>query len=499
MLKWSSRSWTFILLCVVENKTNTGEFKLLCLFVPQCMCVNTPLPRITVPMATRAELLRQAFELYRRETHKSDIREQVHLIPSRIWDAFVRENADHTRLRPDPATNRVVPNAEGFERLARLVERYAPLVRDALRGENLVSLEDLFQAFQLSFKYFTFDRFLLELRTAANMAIQQARDADTVVFLALPSSRTDKSNLWLNAYLWLNTDMPSCVDFIVPSTTSAQRFMLYCQSVSGRTMHARILYVDDMTYSGGQVVNFANIEQPTGNFPLSRLTIIPIIPYVALMARRSFNYATLVSVYVGHAFPAFQWNMTHLVEAPFDVLTSGVYDAPTVRRSHTFIKDVLQVRAPSADEWPDPETYYAVQLYLLLSETTLPCVVFEHKLADSISLPWELFAQERAAPGETAGIPLVTVGQGSTQQPITYKGSVAFYKALKWRYKTTPVKNALALSRLAGAHFACATCHAPPTLQCGSCNLAYYCSNPACPKEHWTSGGHASICGEPLV
>lgn len=423
----------------------------------------------------RAEVLRHAYDASRIT--------QAFIIPARVMDMFVRENASNVEKRPD-ASNAVHPVPAAFDRLEQLVETYAPFL-DGMFSKSYASLRDLHTIFRHCYHYVPFETLLSELETSVTSAVQSLTKERTanehiIYFLALPQSRLHKSSLWFNAYAWLHTNIKDIVDFVAPSMAAVKRFLALLDTMgTGTVYEAKVLYVDDMSYSGLQLSQFIDRERVVDP---KRLTMVPLVPYLTNSARRHFLSE---EVSLGGTGTNFQFFQTNIVSMPGDYIQA-------MEKKYPQRDIILQKKATTPAD--DKEVTYALRLMSILAETKSD-IIFEHKMADYESVNWELFAQRFAAPGEsgTSARALVTIGNGT--QSIDPVGSKAFYTTLTWHFNATPISSSVPLANYTSVRATCATCHAPAVRTCTGCNLAFYCAEDECRATHMSHGYHAHVCG----
>ena len=432
--------------------------------------------------AVRTEFLRHVYETCRAKRAKTK------MFPARNMDSFVAENHANIAARPD-ATNSVQPSPAAFERLQGLAQKYGPLLFEKVMPIGLLpDIEDLCKQFMFSYRYIPFDDVLSALEATVNHTVrvlskEHSRDNDgrMLYFLALPNGQIRSSNLWFSSYAWAHTGLKDLVDYIVPSMKEVVRFLAIANDTNGGPpFHATVFYVDDMAYSGDQIWSFFHQKY---SINVKHITFVPLVPFMTDKARALLQEQQVKGQISVRMF------LTDIVSTPDD------YRVAMGAKEFDIDVDYVTTMFKYMDFNRLDDMKYCFHLLGLFHKAlTYPSIIFEHKMADGISICWELFAQIEKAPGETDTNPraLVTIGNGT--QSITEDGSSAFYKTLKWYYKTQKLKDATPLSTLASALAMCVTCDAPAVSACAACYLAFYCADPACRTTHWTQGLHSQVC-----
>jgi hypothetical protein len=437
---------------------------------------------------------------------------KTHLFTRSVMTAFVAENDANTMRRPEPGVSDVQPVPAAFERLAALVDKYDALVTpETLRAYTtlretaapFLSLRALHRATLMAYQYHTFDTVLARLAATIESAVADAaRDpsarARTVYCLALPDSRLDKSNLWYSAWAWRYTRLSYLIDVVAPSLAAVAALL---RTLDEQQLTAKIFYVDDMTYSGSQVSDFIgrpsdiNAEAAAATVAMvraRRIRLQPLVPFVAQTAYVAWHSALgaalrdpRASYALGTYDIPFDYGMSVFVPTPA-MLLGNIAESDGVAFRQMWLRD---------DNRPEADLACAFELYrVLVSQMHKPVVVFEHKLADAVSLNTAFFSQATVRPpGEDVSRALVSIAGGSV--PINMDGSVAFYKYLTWTYKTRRVTQSTSLAALVlAAAPACVTCAQPAVQRCGTCQLAFYCAAAECQQAHWLAGKHQIVC-----
>jgi hypothetical protein len=239
-----------------------------------------------------------------------------------------------------------------------------------------------------------------------------------------------------------------------------------------------------MAYSGSQLFDF--LSPINTQVDPKRVTMIPLMPYLTQPAIKRFRALEMRPSDDAVNFRFFQAN---IVSTPDDYLDATSEKRVVADAWRTIPKQI----AACGD---DPAAIYALQLLLqFVKNPNLPCIIFEHKMADDISINHSLFGQYTyVPPGEASNVQRALVAVGKSKDAPPLDGSTAFYTKLVWHYKTKKIKKSTTLVRAASAFYTCATCAAPATLVCGTCERAFYCPRTACRATHWREGGHAKIC-----
>jgi len=304
--------------------------------------------------------------------------------------------------------------------------------------------------------YVKWPQFLMKLQTVTGDVIQQLvaireRHDATITVVMLNDRHLGKSNAWLTAYLW-ERYLKYHVDFVVSDWKSAvDLFRLLHHASIGLPDSAmdvdsdeevaqevghlytflpalirqwprneetlpfklNILYVDDMVYSGTQLsetafdypmfIHQSRISSTEGRErrPNTRdMTFFLIVPYMATEGQRRIEQRS-------------HENNTNVYLSPAMVSVRGY--------GSLLQQEIAACRTALAQVDMQPETRESLEMDLnLLENMELPAVVFEHKLADSVSIPEELFSVARNEPGPLR-IPLMVPFHGMENRDPFYK------------------------------------------------------------------------------
>ena len=417
-------------------------------------------------------------------------------ITAAAWERTMEANKAFADLRPDPSV-RVDRDACG------------DLVDEALRATAVLREHDLLiaadeQPMKLalgmifpSVMYVEFDalmRIMTEMTVRVLKILDSMKGLEPVVFLALPNLRFDKSNAWFLLSLW-HPSLRRRTGGVVGNGETAQRLLQALQKRQPTRQFALcVLYVDDMAYSGGQIHNF--LRHPFS--PSHREYFFPIIPFVTpqvlsqgerLGIRYDLTHPQVIAPPANHleqytirkytrdvngrtALGERYWKTTSLSDKPgstriaFDDLLNKMEGLVHVTEETKFL-----YRANRA-------VFDALCTFYRLSEIFKPCIVFEHKVADNVSVSSRLLAFPAI---DDAPFPVNTAPSLVNVTGPLEKGSRSFYKGLVW--KETPTN----------ARFqSCLVCANPASFRCYRCKRASYCGH-ACQTAHWNAV-HESNC-----
>ena len=336
--------------------------------------------------ALRDELLRQTYEeLRRRQRERIIFSKELmdwHIFPAHVMDKLVSENRENLEKRPDPLVDAVRPLPESFDRLRRLAKEFDPVKTDlsiALWGP---SLAELYDAFLYSYKFVTFDELLGELEATVSHAVrvllkERATNEDIVYFLALPNSRVDKSSIWFDSWAWLHVaELKELVDFVAPSMAAVRDYMEILREAAGgeKRFQAKVLYIDDMAYSGMQAVDFlGRLRMKPAAATTTTLVFVPLLPYIAQKAMNLFKETEIELAAFSVKFQYFQCNVIATATDYLRAMHKEPYP-------HDILRNTIALLQEQHKE--NPKVLFLARLMYMLGRTNFPAIVFEHKLAD---------------------------------------------------------------------------------------------------------------------
>jgi hypothetical protein len=348
--------------------------------------------------------------------------------------------------------------------------------------------------------YIEFDTLMqrmVDITIHALSLIDRVHDSEPVVFFALPNLRFDKSNAWFLLTLWHSiASLRERVCGVVGNGETAKRLIAALRRRHGaqKKLALYVLYVDDMAYSGGQVLNFFG-------HPFHAVDdehFLPIIPFVS--ARVLNSDAQARGIRYDLTWPQVINTPAHRIEQMTnrryvrDIVgrtflgeryyaTETLSDKPgSTRIAYAELlgkmKQLIRVNDDTKSlYYENRDVFDAVCTFYRLSEIFKPAIVFEHKVADNVSISSRLltFPSIEDAPFSVNTAPSLVDAEGPLE-----KGSKSFYKGLVW--KQAP----------ANARFQCFVCPKPGFFRCARCKIASYCG-PTCQASHWETF-HASAC-----
>jgi hypothetical protein len=189
-------------------------------------------------------------------------------------------------------------------------------------------------------------------------SIKRKRDVTRprrLTLLALPRRGVVKSNAWLVGFAW--PMLAHVVDYVVSDWRAVDRLV---EALGDPSFEIDVLYVDDMIYSGRQA---QGILMGLGMKSAERTHIHIVAPFVATKGR---DWLTMFAK--GHKAAGLHLVPSVVIVAPYRDLVR-----PTIKQVRREHRDIL----PPAIE----------EMLLNFLQEDKPIVFFEHKVADSESLP----------------------------------------------------------------------------------------------------------------
>jgi hypothetical protein len=342
-----------------------------------------------------------------------------------------------------------------------------------------------------------------ELVRKTIMALQtiEARAQETgtepVIFLVLPNLRFDKSNAWFLLFLWHELAiLRERTTAVVGTRYEGHRLTTKLKErYPGRSFSSYMLYVDDMAFSGGQIMNFIGGRPFDPSY--SEDHFVPIIAFTttALFERNRaqgtgisweitgktiiYSPAELLQCYTGRNYE----NTGPYCRLQHYWKTRNIDDKPGSNRiAYNELLRAMSglVRTDDALCRTNEDVFQAVCTFYRVAEIFKPVFVFEHKLADNVSVSSRYFKFPEI---DDAPFPVVTAPPLVNVEGFVEKGSKSFYKDLAWKRLPTPTS------------FTCHACHEKAQFRCLGCKTALYCSQD-CQNMHWREG-HANSCDPP--
>jgi hypothetical protein len=420
-----------------------------------------------------------------------------HAISKSVWTNIMEANKNFLSKGPDPpmAYNNDVFRVLGDEviRANGVLDEY-----DLLKDPENNPMKVL-SAMTVAFK--SFDELKVDLLTRTINTIRfieerRAQGAQILVFLALPKLLFRKSTAWFLLFLWHQLqslrNLTNAVvgnRFVMDSLFNTLKKRHPDKNFEGYT-----LYVDDMAYSGGQLVQFI------GSKPFYEgRHLVPIVPLAnaQLLFNENFRQYELrwdisqpTIVYTpmdflqsqtGRRFVDRWGGMTELI-GPFlaSISSSTEPGSNKITFDNLLYKMkglVHETSRKDSSYRTNQRVFEAVCTFYRISEIYKPIIILEHKVADNISISSRLFSFPEI---EDAPFPVNTAPPLVNLQGDVEKGSKGFYSNLEWTH-VPPNKD-----------FKCLLCHGFAQFRCLSCKKAVYCGM-ACQKSHWKEG-HVDNC-----
>jgi len=417
---------------------------------------------------------------------------QQYLLTFDKFNAIMEKNHGRLQARPERGVTDVRWNYQAVAEMEEAVLK-ASLVLDKYNFTiHELRISTLFGAFKECMKNIGFMQLLGNLRaimkrvTTLHLENRKSNPKELVV-LGIRNMDIAKSNMWLALHCWFNVpEMRKCIDCVAGYSEIADQLKVKL----GPDWKVYHLFIDDMSYSGGQLIQYSNAIHRTNH------VLQPIIPFLTSQVRNLFNN----NVSEDH----FDWLTTSpfKIETPREILLSHTgythsnvppfapifnEQEPSVEDSMFYTRDMvdtimntltdLYLRKDAKRSLPwrtDVDLERALLLYWRFLGINKPVVVFEHKFADSISISTRFYYLPLAPELQhlnLAPTPLIHVSKKTLNQ--LEKGSIPFYREL---FVTQPYCWACGLTMAA-------------LNVCPTCDTATYC-NVDCQKRHWQTVHH---------
>lgn len=470
--------------------------------------------------AMRVEFVRELTGALR----KRNVRQRLHVLPAELFARVVDENKEHMmwatpeRVFEQAPNSRVALNSAEVEAWLATKSELVPRRPGGVAKPSRISYAELYRVlFVDPVAFVPWPTFLEHFKTAAldtvrAVAAARVLDPKRITLLVLRQDATSKSNAWLTGLAWRL--LARVVDFVVFDAAGVLNVIEQLESlravgtaaheVFGRVGRATLppaasagggedeaegersaddreherqraafvaafkidlIYVDDMLYSGEQAGDAIFKGGSATAAYNDRVSVRILAPYVATPAYERMQ------LYNSAVCPVFLPERVERVRGYRERM------APAIER--------LQRRYALSDELLD----------VLAAEQ--PAIVFEHKLADGLSLPKFFFGWALRDVPELADMP-----------PLV-RNAAPFYKtsAFPWRNRRSrdkvllsfaDVRTLFAAAQLNwAARPPCVQCGASAEpLHCGGCAVLPFCSAACHGAYRATPAGrnHARAC-----
>lgn len=352
---------------------------------------------------------------------KKSVRQALMVLPAANFSRLVMINTAHMKWR-EP---QLVFEAAGTEPVAMRTAK----VEAAIRGLDPLPRALMRHLFLGAVTFVPWDTFLDKVaevmqETVDRILALRAENPRRIGLLVLQSGAVDKSNAWLTGFAW--PKLSQVVDFVVSDNVAAAAFLALCApgaTVARQfpeldpflaTFEVDLIYVDDMIYSGLQAgttlfhgrVDFP--KEPTISAQLaSRCCMHLAVPYISERGAKG-----LVAAAQKYPFQdaSAQGVRLFLAEATVRVPSYNTAIA-------AFVANVRE--DPQKGQVPD----WLWKIVSVMEKEFRPAIVFAHKLADKISIPWFLLAK---APLKKFGAPF--------RLPRVVEDQFPFYKVPRFRW-----------------------------------------------------------------
>lgn len=225
--------------------------------------------------------------------------------------------------------------------------------------------------------------------------------------------------------------------------------------------------------------------------------MFPLVAYITEKARQpepAFTAAARLAIAV---------KVGRLIIHANDMTSTRIIHTPSYWITHVYNQDAhLNKGVPYDGDAPGFK--FKGQDEISECDLDQPWIVFEHKLADFVSIPTALMVhlQFVRIPGIADLTATVPRSDGyASMDSVSRNGSKAFYSKLQWYFHA---KNITSTAYLRFNHetllweqmalaMQCVQCKQPVQLMCTGCSSMSYCSD-TCQQEHWASGQHELLC-----
>jgi hypothetical protein len=420
-------------------------------------------------------------------------------IPASAWEGVMEANKSYMHLRPDPSV-RVDNTASAAlfseaTRASSVLLEYDLLINPDEHPSNIVP--HTIPLIYIEFETLMRNMVNMMVRVLSMLdSVEESQGFEPLVLLALPNLRFDKSNAWFLLSLWHQiASLRQRTSGVVGNGETAKRLLrALSKRHTSRRFALYVLYVDDMAYSGGQVLSFFGHPFDADNHE----HFLPIIPFVG--ARVVNQNAQQLGIRYNLTWPQVIHTPAHRIEQKTnrhyirDIVgrtlfgqryhdTETLSDKPGSSRIAfdellMKMKGLLRVNDETRSLYHENRNVFqAACTFYRLSEIFKPAIIFEHKVADNVSISTRLITFPTI---DDAPFPVNTAPSLVNMSGPLEKGSRSFYKGLVW--KQAP----------ANARFKCLLCPKPASFRCSQCKVVSYCGT-VCQASHWDSL-HAMIC-----
>ena len=426
---------------------------------------------------------------------------QEYLLTFEKFNAIMEKNRARLNARPEKGTTAVQWNYTAVAEMEAAVHKASFVLGKYNFTIHNLGISTLFKAFKACITYVGFMQLLGNLRAimkrVVNIHLENRKtNPKELIVLGIRNMNIQKSNMWLALHCWFNVpEMRKCIDCVAGDSEIADRLKVKL----GPDWKVYHLFIDDMSYSGGQLVHYCNAIHRNNH------VLQPIIPFITSQVRQMFDNVPDDTI---------DWftSSPFVIQTPQEILLT--YDKYTREDSGIKIPRIDRIFKPDEQSLEDSMFYTrdmidsimknlvtnrkdttfalpwqtnvelesALLLYWRLMGIHKPVIVFEHKFADSVSISTRFFYLPLAPELQhlnLAPTPLIHVSKQSLNQ--LEKGSIPFYREI---LTAQPYCWSCGLTMAA-------------LNVCPTCDTATYC-NVDCQKIHWTAIHHKQ-CKLPLI